>query len=132
LLNLLGRQRAIVLCGHLHKYSLVVRRTEHGKFAQLAISSVAASADGKPKDERSGLGQYTPDLVELEPKHAPDTVLARRRLLAAEKPFIEHFDYSDTWGHATVRVSDGRISADIFRGLQAEPWKTADFDRLLS
>src|SRR6185369_13124188 len=96
LLSLLGRHRAIVLCGHLHKYSLVVRRAEQGKFAQLAISSVAASADGKPKDERTGLDQYTPDLVELEPKHAPDTIQARRDLLAAEKPFIDHFDYADT------------------------------------
>jgi hypothetical protein len=136
LLELLGRHRAIVLCGHLHKYSLLVRRTEtisggQGKFVQLAISSVAANADGKPKDERSGLDQYTPDLVELEPKHAPETVNARRELLAAEKPFIEHFDYADTWGHATIATRGGKFSANIYRGLTAEPWKKIDFDALL-
>jgi hypothetical protein len=131
LLNLLGRHRAIVLCGHLHKYSLLMRRTDSGRFVQLAISSVAASADGKPKDERTGVAQYTPDLVELEPKHAPETVNDRRDLLAAEKPFIEHFDYADTWGHATLQSTGGKLTAQIYRGLEATPWKMADFDRLL-
>lgn len=131
-LELLGSHRAIVLCGHLHKYSLVVRRTESGRFAQLAISSVAASADGKPKDERTGLEQYTPDLVELEPRHAPETVAARRELLAAERPFIEHFEYADTWGHAVVRASGGKLQAMVFRGLNGEPWKTVDLETLVS
>jgi calcineurin-like phosphoesterase family protein len=132
LLELLGRHRAIVLCGHLHKYSLLVRRTDHGPFAQLAISSVAASSDGQLKDVRSGVNEYAPDLVELEPRHAPETVEARRELLAAERPFIERFDYADTWGHAVIYVTGGRISADIYRGFDEEPWKTADFAGLLS
>jgi hypothetical protein len=132
LLELLGRHRAIVLCGHLHKYSLLVRRTDFGRFAQLAISSVAASSDGQQKDVRAGLDQYTPDLVDLEPKHAPDTVAARRDLLAAERPFIEHFDYADTWGHAVVRLTAGKIAADIYRGFEPKPWKKADFSALLS
>lgn len=131
-LELLGSHRAIVLCGHLHKYSFLVRRTESGRFVQLAISSVAANPDGKPKDERAGLGQYTPDLVELEPRHAPETVAARRAFIAAEKPFIEHFEYADAWGHAIVRASGGKMGATVFRGLNADPWKNVDFDALLS
>src|SRR5207248_7856647 len=86
LLELLGRHRAIVLCGHLHKYSLLVRRTEEGPFVQLAISSVAATSDGKPRDEMSGIDRYRTDLVDLEPRHAPETVEARRALLEAERP----------------------------------------------
>src|SRR5436190_4543409 len=132
LLELLGRHRAIVLCGHLHKYSLLVRRTDYGPFAQLAISSVAATSDGQPRDERTGLDQYTPDLVELEPRHAPETAEARRELLTAERPFINHFEYADTWGHAVVRVRGGRIAAEIFRGLDPMPWKRADFAAMLS
>jgi len=131
LLRLLGQQRAIVLCGHLHKYSLVVRRTDGGRFVQLAISSVAANSDGKPKDELSGVERYTPDLVDLEPRHAPETVAARRELLATERPFIEHFDYADTWGQAVVQARGGRISAVVRRGLSRDAWKTVDFDALL-
>ena len=131
LLKLLGRHQAIVLCGHLHKYSLLVRRTPHGPFAQLAISSVAANGDGRPKDERTGTDKYGPDLVDLEPRHSPDTIDSRRELLAAEKPFIEHFEYADTWGHAAIHIRSGRIAADIYRGLAPDRWKRAEFSDLL-
>jgi hypothetical protein len=123
LLALLGQHRAIVLCGHLHKYCLLTRRTEHGSFTQLAISSVAATPDGKPKDERHGLDDYRPDLVDLEPKHSPETAQARRDLLSAERPFIERFEYADTWGHALVRIGQRGVTADVYRGFEAEPWK---------
>jgi hypothetical protein len=126
LLELLGRHRAVVLCGHLHKYSLLVRRTDVGPFVQLAISSVAATSDGAPRDELSGVDHYRPDLVDLEPRHAPETVAARRQLLAAERPFIEHFEYADTWGHAAIRVMGATLSAEVYRGFDAQPWKTID------
>jgi hypothetical protein len=126
LLNLLGRHRAVVLCGHLHKYCHLVRRTDEGPFVQLAISSVAATSDGKPKDELSGVDRYRPDLVELEPKHSPDTIDARRALLEAERPFIEQFEYADTWGHATVDVRGGKVTARVYRGLDTTPWKNLD------
>jgi hypothetical protein len=132
LLELLGRHRAIVVCGHLHKYSLLVRRTEHGPFVQLAISSVAASADGKPRDERNGVSDYRPDLVDLEPRHSPETVTARREILTAERPFIEHFEYADTWGHAVVHVRGGKVTAEIYRGFDPQPSKKSDFSALLS
>jgi hypothetical protein len=132
LLSLLGRHRAIVLCGHLHKYSLVVRRTGEGPFVQLALSSVAATGDGQPRDERSGLAEYGPNLVELEPRHAPDTVNIRREILTAERPFIERFEYADTWGHGVVHVRGQAADAEIYRGLAAKPWKNLDLTGLLS
>jgi hypothetical protein len=110
----------------------LVRRTEQGRFVQLAISNVAATSDGKPRDERSGIDDYRPDLVDLEPKHAPDTVAARRELLAAERPFIEHFEYADTWGFAAIHSRGDRISTETYRGLDAALWKAGSFDALLS
>ncbi|HEY2894132.1 MAG TPA: metallophosphoesterase [Pirellulales bacterium] len=123
LLELLGSVNAIVLCGHLHKYSLLRRRTEHGSFTQLAISSVATDLEAKPRDELSGLDEYGPDLVRLEPNHSPNTIAERRALLAAEKPFIEHFEYADTWGHAMLRFDGGSVTTEVFRGLSTSVWK---------
>jgi len=131
LLSLLGRHRAIVLCGHLHKYSLLVRRTDEGPFVQLALSSVAATSDGKARDELEGVARYAPDLVDLEPRHAPDTIDARRGLLAAERPFIEHFEYADTWGHAGIHISGGKINSEVYKGLETTSWKTANLTGLL-
>ena len=126
LLDLLGAARAVVLCGHLHKYSFLVRRTATGRFAQLALSSVASSADAAPRDLIEGVEKYGPDLVRLEPKHAPDTVDQRRRALEEERPFIERFEYADTWGHALVTVRGDQVHASVYRGLGRDAWKSLD------
>ena len=126
LLDLLGRWRAVVLCGHLHKYSFLVRRTKSGRFVQLALSSVATDEQARPRDLLEGVDRYTPDLVDLEPKHSPETVARRREVLAAERPFIERFEYADTWGHALVTVRGDGVRAEIIRGLGQEPWKALD------
>lgn len=131
LLALLGGARAVVLCGHLHKYSFLVRRTERGRFAQLAISSVGGSDDAKPRDLLEGRAHFGPDLVKLEPRHAPDTIEQRRQLLELEQSFIEHFEYADTWGRALVTVKEGKVLAEVYRGLSGEAWKTLDLTGLL-
>ncbi len=131
LLELLGKHRAIVLSGHLHKYSCVVRRTSTGKFVQLAISSVATDPEAKPNDERQGLDAYSPDLVTLEPKHSPETENERRAFLQAERSFIEHYDYADTWGHALLRVSKEGVVAEVSRGISAKAWRTIPLSELL-
>ena len=126
LLNLLGEARAIVLSGHLHKYSFLIRRTETGRFVQLALSSVASSADARPRDEREGVDQYGPDLVQLEPRHSPETVEQRRRLLQEERPWVERYEYADTWGHALLKVRGDQVRAEVYRGFEAQPWKSID------
>jgi hypothetical protein len=131
LLDLLWKHRAIVLCGHLHKYSCVARRTKTGSFVQLAISSVATDEEARPKDERTGLDAYGPDLVTLEPNHAPETVEDRRRLLEAERKFITHYDYASTWGHAVLRISRDGAKASVCRGLSKEAWREVDLAALV-
>jgi hypothetical protein len=126
LLALLGRARAVVLSGHLHKYSFLVRRTDEGRFSQLAVCSVGGSADAKPRDLTEGVAGYGPDLVKLEPRHSPDTEGRRRQILEAERPFIEHYEYADTWGHALVRVRGDQVRADVCRGLDRQAWKALD------
>lgn len=126
LLNLLGGIRAVVLCGHLHKYGFLVRRTEKGRFTQLAISSVATDPEAGPKNLLEGADHYGPDLVRLEPKHSPDTLDRRREVLEAERRFVERFEYADTWGHAVLAVRGGSVSADVCRGLGEAAWKTLD------
>src|SRR5690606_17248607 len=126
LLELLGRSGAVVLSGHLHKYSFLVRKTDQGRFVQLGLSSVAHSADATPRDLIEDTKGYGPDLVNLEPKHSPETVDLRREILESERPLIEQFEYANTWGHAFVRVSGDNIHASVFRGFNREAWKEID------
>lgn len=130
LLTLLGANRAVVLTGHLHKYSTVVRKTDAGPFVQFALCSVIPSAAMQPKDVRSGLDQYTPDLVTLEPHFSPDTLDERRALLTAEKPFIRHYDYADVAGYALLSVQGPQVQAALYNGLGKRRWKTIDLTGL--
>lgn len=131
LLNLLGEHRAIVLSGHLHKYSYLVRRTEKGRFVQMSLSSVGNTGDVKTRDLIEDVKGYGPDLVKLEPKHSPTTEQQRRAILETERPFIEHFEYADTWGHAMIQLKGEQIIAAVYRGMDRQPWKTLDLTKAL-
>jgi len=124
LLALLGKHRAMVLSGHLHKYSLLTRRTPDGPIAQLAVCSVLRAAQEKPRQVLDGVAQYGPDLVALEPQHAPATVDQRRALLGAESPFIERFEYADTAGYGIVKVYEDRTEVELYAGVGPDAWKS--------
>lgn len=129
LLSLLGKYRAIVLSGHLHKYSLLSRRTNAGPFVQLAVCSVLRKGHEEPGRVIDGVAGYTPDLVELEPEHSPSTTAARRALLAGEQPWIDRFEYCDVPGYSFVKVYGDRVDIDVFVGLGADRWRTRGVQR---
>jgi len=131
LLALLGAARAIVLSGHLHKFSFLVRRTEKGRFGQLGLSSIASTPDAIPRDVIEDVKGYGPDLVKLEPRHSPDTEKQRRSILEMERPFIEQFEYADTWGHALLSVRGDQFNASVFRGLDRKAWKSFDLTKAI-
>ncbi|MBC8139713.1 MAG: metallophosphoesterase, partial [Fibrella sp.] len=132
LLNLLGGHRAIVFCGHLHKYGTVVRQTDKGSFVQMAVISVLSTPEAKPKDMVWGVKEYGPDLVRLEPNFSPATIDERREYLKAETPFIRHYDYADAPGYSIVRVNkDSAVSVDMYTGLGKKLWKTVKLTELL-
>lgn len=130
LLNLLGRHRAIVLCGHLHKYGTIVRKTPEGSFVQVAVISVLPSAKVTPKDAVSGVNEYGPSLVRLEPNFSPETIEARRALLTAEAPHILHYDYADCPGYGIVKVDGPEITLDLFAGLGRRAFRSLPLTKL--
>ena len=85
-------------------------------FAQLAISSVGSTDGAKPRDLIENVKGYGPDLVKLEPKHSPETEQRRREVLEAERPFVERFEFADTWGHAMLSVHGDRVRSFPFQG----------------
>ncbi len=132
LLDLLGQHRAIVLGGHIHKYNVATRRTDTGRFVQLAVSSVIPKPDVEPTHVLDGVNAYTPDQITVEPDFSPDTEAERRAVLAAEAPFVEHFEYADTPGYAVVTVAGDMVRADIYKGLNRRLWKTVNLTALLA
>ena len=132
LLDLLGRHKAIVLCGHLHKTSIVKRVTSSGSFVQVCIGSVVPSVDAIIKDELQGLDAYSADLVKLEPNFSPASLQERRDNLTYEKPYIGHFEYADFCGYAAISVSStNEVSLSIYANVDRKAWKTISLTGLL-
>ena len=71
LLDLLGRERAVVLGGYIHRLNTFARTTPRGRFAQLAVSSVIDAAAPPPKTPLSGLANYTGDPIRVNARPTP-------------------------------------------------------------
>jgi hypothetical protein len=126
LLQLLAKQRAIVLGGHIHRYNYSVREVGKERFAQLAVSSVVNSVESKPKTELRGVESYTPEQISVEPSFSPDTTDQRRAVYERERPFVRAFEYADVPGHTVVKVQGPRVIAEVYRGVTRELYRTID------
>jgi UDP-2,3-diacylglucosamine pyrophosphatase LpxH len=127
LLELLGKNNAFVLTGHIHKYNLLVRGTPRGgKFLQLGLSSIINAADVKPQHLLSGVSSYNPEQVKVEPNFSPDTEKQRRAVYETEAPFVKQFEYADLPGYAVIAVNGPKVTARVFSGVSRQIWRTVE------
>ncbi len=132
LLELLGRHRAFVLSGHIHKYSLLVRTTPgNGRFLQLALSSVVPAPVIEPRNILSGKKKYTADQVKVEPDFSPQTEPERRAVIETEAPWVRQFQYADLPGYAIVTIKGPTVEAKVYSGASHHPWRSLHLSRLL-
>jgi hypothetical protein len=132
LLALLGDQEALVLGGHIHKYSTIGRRAGRGVFAQFALSSVLGSATVQAKHVLDGLAAYTGAQIAVEPNFSPASADERRAVYDAERGHVREFAYADLPGYAVVRVAGPRVRAEMYAGATAEVWRSFDLTALRS
>ena len=133
LLNLLAQHKAIVLSGHLHKTSLVVRNTPSGNIVQVGIGSVIPALNSPIKHHLKGLDAYTTDLTDLEPDFTPASLQLRKDILAKEKPFIRHYEYADFCGYGAVGVGkNNEVNLSIFANADKTPWIKVNLTQLFN
>lgn len=130
LLEILGNHHALVLGGHIHRYCTLARAAGRGRFAQFALSSVLPAAEVRPKTELTGLPDYTPDQIRVEPNFSPETASTRRAALEAERPQVRDFSYADLPGYAVVTVAGPRVTMQMHPGVSRSPWRTFDLTAL--
>ena len=132
LLELLGKNNAFVLSGHIHKYNLLVRATAgRGRFLQLGVSSVVPAPVVTPKDVLLGLKQYNADQVRLEPNFSPKTETERRAVYETEALAVKQFEYADLPGYSVVTVNGPRVTAKIYSGSSRDLWRNLNLTKLL-
>ena len=121
LLNVLARHKAVVLCGHLHRYSVVRRITPEGPVVQVMLNSVIR--DGDRNEPYWKTTEYGPLLVDLEPRFSPETQTQRRQSLVNEKPYVTSFVLADMPGYAifTASTQEDDLTMEVFSGLNKTP-----------
>lgn len=131
LLELLARHKAFVLGGHIHKYNLLVRQVpRHGRFLQLAISSILRAPQVTPKTVLAN-SDYNEEQIKVEPTFSPETEQERRAVYTAEKPFVSRFEYADLPGYAVLAINGADVTAQLYSGATRDVWKTHKLSELL-
>lgn len=131
LLHLLAENKAIVLCAHLHKYSVVSRKTAAGAVVQVMINSVVGSFDPKEpvevENEYKGAG-----FVEENPTFQPHNLEVRKKILENEEPYIQYFTRADLPGYSVISVyeKENKVILKYFNGFSTDPFQTVELSAL--
>lgn len=131
LLNLLAKHKAVVLCAHLHKYSVVRRVTDNGPVVQVMLISVIR--DSNVTGPYWQTDQYGPSLVDLDPKFSPETQDQRRAALAKEAKYVTKFYLADMPGYGIISAygDEDKLTLDVYSGLGKEPIFKVNLTELL-
>lgn len=129
LLRIIASNHAIVLCAHMHLYSVVERDTEWGPIVQILVNSVNREPDmTQPRDIRT---EYGPSLALNRPDWQPETMEQRVAWLEAEAPFVHYYKCMDLPGYGKLKIGRKGISLDYYAGLSERPYDTVNISELL-
>ncbi len=132
LLEVIARHKAIVLCGHLHRYSVVSRNTPYGPVVQvMAISVVKDRNYTKPSYL---ITEYGPSLAENMPQWQPETLAARKEILTEEAKYVSFYKQTDLPGYAIIKVDGEKesIQLEYYAAFGIEPYDEIDLTELLN
>lgn len=131
LLNLLAHHKAIILCAHLHRYSIVKRSTNQGPVVQIMLNSVIRQKDLNAPYWKTE--EYGANLVDIEPQFDPEHKKQRKIALAKEAKYIEKFYLADMPGYAVISAfaNEDRLIMKVYCGLNEEPVFTINLSELL-
>ena len=132
LLEVIARHKAIVLCAHLHRYSVVSRSTPYGPIVQvMAISVIKDRNYQKPSYL---ITEYGPSLAENVPDWQPETLESRKAILAEERKNITFYKQTDLPGYAIIKV-DGKkesVRLEYYAAFGKKPYDRIDLTKLLN
>lgn len=130
-LNLLAKHNVIVLCAHLHMYSVLCRNTESGNIVQVMINSVNRSLDA-PKPKGLLTDYDGAKMVEDTKLWQPSTFDIRKRILTEETKYIRSFSRADLPGYAVISITDKKdeVMLHYYNGFSTKPYESINLTAL--
>jgi len=132
LLEVIAKHKAIVLCGHLHRYSVVSRDTPFGPIVQvMAISVIRDREYQKPSHM---ITEYGSSLIDNAPAWQPNTLDARKAILDEEAKYVSFYKQTDMPGYAVISVNDKKesIHLEYYAAFGKKPIDKIDLTKLLN
>jgi len=132
LLEVIARNRAIVLCAHLHRYSVVCRNTPYGPILQVMVNSVVKDRNYLKPDRI--ITEYGPSLAGNLPEWQPETLSARKTMLAGEAKHVTYYKQTDLPGYAIVKTDGkkGTVQLEYYAAFGQMPYDTIDLTKLMN
>lgn len=130
LLEVIARHKAIVLTAHLHRYSVVSRKTPFGPVVQVMVISVIK--DRNYLVPSHVITEYGPSLAENMPNWQPETLEARKAILANEAKYVSFFKQTDLPGYAIIKTDSkkGTVKLEYYAAFGKEPYDSIDLTSL--
>ncbi len=131
LLEVIARHKAIVLCGHLHKYSVVRRTTQYGPIVQVMVVSVIK--DRNYQIPTKVITEYGPSLAENVPDWQPETLEDRKAIISEEAKQVTFFKQTDLPGYAIIKTDGkkGTVKLEYYAAFGKKPYDRIDLTKLL-
>jgi hypothetical protein len=131
LLETIARNKAIVLCAHLHRYSVVSRNTPYGPIVQVMTTSVIK--DKNFLAPAKVVTEYGPSLVDQSPGWEPATAEERKKMLAEESKFVTYYKQADLPGYSIIRIDEkkGTVILDYYASFGKNPYDTVNLTDLM-
>ncbi len=131
LLEVIASHKAIVLCGHLHRYSVVRRNTPYGPVVQVMVISVIK--DRVYLEPSKVITEYGASLAENMPMWQPETLGKRKAILSEEAKHVTYFKQTDLPGYAVIKIDEesGEIILDYYAGFGEKPYDSVELSSLL-
>lgn len=132
LLQIIASQRAIILCAHLHVYSVVCRNTSWGPIVQILTNSVVK--DKKMLSPKNVVTDYSNKLVTSHPQWQPSTLQQRIEWIDKETPHIRFFKQMDLPGYGVLSIDkeNNNIQLEYYAAFGEEPYDTINISELLT
>ena len=131
LLEVIARNKAIVLCAHLHRYAVVSRSTPYGPIVQIMVNSVVR--DRNARSPSKVITEYGPSMAENVPEWQPETLAARKLMLADEAKYVSFFKQTDLPGYAIIKTDgrEGTVQLEYYAAFGEKPYDSIDLTKLL-
>jgi hypothetical protein len=132
LLEVIARNKAIVLCAHLHRYSVVARETAYGTIVQVMVVSVIK--DKNYLIPSKVITKYGPSLAEEIPDWEPATLEMRKQILTEEAKHVTFYKQTDLPGYALIKIDDkkGTVVLDYYTAFGQKPFDSVNLTELAS